>query len=48
MSRIGGWISQYSMVLVLLGLCAFFSAMTVREQQPTAREAVEQVWGRES
>ena len=33
------------MVLVLLGLCAFFSAMTVREQQPTAREAVEQVWG---
>jgi ribose transport system permease protein len=33
------------MVLVLLGLCAFFSAMTVREQQPTPQEAVEQIWG---
>ena len=45
MNRIRGWISQYSMVLVLLGLCAFFSAMTVREQQPTPQEAVEEVWG---
>jgi ribose transport system permease protein len=33
------------MVLVLLGLCAFFSAMTIREQEPTPQEAVEQVWG---
>lgn len=45
MNRIRGWISQYSMVLVLLGLCAFFSAMTIREQEPTPQEAVEQVWG---
>ena len=33
------------MVLVLLGLCLFFSVMTVREQQPTPQEAVRQVWG---
>ena len=33
------------MVLVLLGLCLFFSAMTVRQQQPTPQEAVREVWG---
>ncbi|MFY8072876.1 MAG: ABC transporter permease [Pirellula sp.] len=37
--------TKYSMVLVLLGLCLFFSVMTVREQQPTPQEAVRQVWG---
>jgi ribose transport system permease protein len=37
--------SKYSMVLVLLGLCLFFSAMTVRQQQPTPQEAVREVWG---
>lgn len=36
--------TKYSMVLVLLGLCLFFSVMTVREQQPTPQEAVRQVW----
>jgi ribose transport system permease protein len=45
MNRFGSWLSKYSMVLVLLGLCAFFSAMTIREQQPTPQEAVEEVWG---
>jgi len=36
--------SKYSMVMVLLGLCIFFSVMTVREQQPTPEEAVREVW----
>jgi hypothetical protein len=33
------------MVWVLLGLCVFFSMMTIRMQQPTPREALEQLWG---
>lgn len=37
--------SKYSMVLVLLGLCLFFSLMTIQEQQPTPQEAVQEVWG---
>lgn len=38
-------ISKYSMVLVLVGLCGFFSLTTIREQQPTPQEAVREVWG---
>ena len=37
--------SKYSMVLVLLGLCVFFSVTTIREQQPTPEQAVQEVWG---
>ena len=38
-------LATYSMVWVLLGLCVFFSMMTIRMQQPTPREALEQLWG---
>jgi len=45
MNRLKELFSKYSMVLVLLGLCIFFSVMTVSEQRPTPKEAVEEVWG---
>jgi ribose transport system permease protein len=38
-------LATYSMVWVLLGLCVFFSMMTIRMQQPTPREALQQLWG---
>jgi ribose transport system permease protein len=39
--------TKYSMVMVLLGLCLFFSVMTIRQQQPTPQEAVREVWAEE-
>ena len=36
--------SKYLMVLVLLGLCFYFSIMTIRRQQPSPEQAVREVW----
>ncbi len=38
--------SDYGMVLVLIGLCALFSALTLKNQTPTGGAAVEQMAGR--
>lgn len=40
-------LSGYSMVWVLLGLCLFFSLMTIRRQQPTPRDAANLLWGKD-
>ena len=39
-------ISDYGMVLVLIGLCVLFSALTVREQMPEGSAAVAELAGR--
>lgn len=43
MSRLVSWLSQYSMLLVLLALCIGFSLATLTEQQPNAGDAARQM-----
>ena len=37
------WLADYGMILVLVLLCAFFSAVTYSEQSPTGEAAARQV-----
>lgn len=44
-AREGRWLADYGMLLVLLLLCAYYSAATYREQHPGGRGAGEQLAG---